>query len=127
MEFLLISNESIHRFESKNHCSPSGGTSKKLDQIIQRLDLLEELVLEKPEYEGLATVLRLTRLGIGMYCEPLKIADRVKKAENYLQEKTMAQDDIACCIIQAVAIKEALNISAITRQATSMRGNASRR
>jgi hypothetical protein len=29
--------------------------SKKLDQIIRRLDLLEKLILEKPEYEGLAT------------------------------------------------------------------------
>ncbi len=47
---------------------------RKLDQILHRLDLLEELILEKPEFEGLSAALRLTRIGIGMYGEPLKIA-----------------------------------------------------
>jgi hypothetical protein len=48
--------------------------SRRLDQIIRRLDLLEEAILDKPEYEGLAATLRLTKVSIGMYGEPLKIA-----------------------------------------------------
>jgi len=60
--------------------------SKKLDQIIRRLDLLEKLILEKPEYEGLATAPHLTRAGMGMYGEPLKVASRLKSAERCLHQ-----------------------------------------
>ena len=59
---------------------------KKLDQILQRLDLLEELIVERPEFEGLTAALRLTRVGIGMYGEPLKIAARLQNAQAFLNK-----------------------------------------
>ncbi|MCS7112479.1 MAG: hypothetical protein NZ955_00750 [Candidatus Bathyarchaeota archaeon] len=101
--------------------------SRKLDAILERLSLLEQIALDNPRYADSAETLRLTRVFLSLYGEPLKILNRLRAADSYIRRESIERDEISRCIIQALAVKGAMNISAITREVRSMRGKASRR
>ena len=73
--------------EKGNSSSSAEDLTGKLDHIIERLDFLEKLILEKPEYAGLVGSLELTKLGVGLYGESLKMASRLKAQQNELQAR----------------------------------------
>jgi uncharacterized repeat protein (TIGR01451 family) len=71
--------------------STTGELSKKLNLIMKRLDTLEAIVLENPEYAELAAFLRLTKASVGLYADPLKMATDSQLAERSIEHKTSAR------------------------------------
>ena len=100
---------------------------RKLDSILQRLEILEKIILGEPKYADLASSLEILRFGVRAYGEPLKIVSRLKSAERYLRHSRIRRDEISRYIIQVLALKGPLNISAVTREVKAIRGKASRR
>jgi len=100
---------------------------ERLDALIGRLESLTRVLMENPEYAELALFPRLFSLGMKAYNEPLKVLSRIRAAERILRDAVIRRDEISRCIIQALALRGPLNISAITREVRAMRGKASRR
>ncbi|MEM2168138.1 MAG: hypothetical protein QXR74_07235 [Candidatus Bathyarchaeia archaeon] len=101
--------------------------SRKLDAILDKLSLLEQIALDNPKYTDSVEALKLTKIFLNLYGEPLKILARLRAAESYIQSEPIKGDEIARYIIQALAIKGPMNISAIAREVRAMRGRVSRR
>ena len=101
--------------------------TERLDVLIRRLENLTRILMENPEYVELALFTRLFSLSMKAYNEPLKILSRIRAAERILRDTAIRKDEISRCIIQALALRGPLNISAITREVKAMRGKASRR
>jgi len=101
--------------------------TERLDLLISRLENLTRILMENPEYMELALFPRLFCLSMKAYNEPLKILSRIRAAERILRDATIRRDEISRYIIQALALRGPLNISAITREVRAMRGKASRR
>ena len=71
--------------------SSSEELSRKLNLIMKRLDTLEAIILENPEYAELAAFLRLTRASVGLYADPLKMVADSKLARDSIKHKSLAR------------------------------------
>jgi len=67
--------------------STSEELSRKLNLIIKRLDTLEAIVLDNPNYAELESLLNLTRASLGLYANPLKMVADSKHAEQLAEIK----------------------------------------
>ena len=64
---------------------------RKLDLVLKRLNTLEAIVLENPEYAELAAFLRLTRASVDLFADPLKIVTDSQLSENSMKRKPSVQ------------------------------------
>ncbi len=85
--------------------SASEELSRKLNLILKRLDTLEAIVLENPEYAELATFLRLTRASVGLYADPLKMV-----ADSELRKRSIESEPGVRIQVKLVLRAENVNV-----------------
>lgn len=100
---------------------------KKLDAIMKRLDIIEQVLLLSGEYPYLASAVRGIRQSFALYSEPLKVLRRLTAARKLLRRRVALKDELSQTIIGVLAVGGSLNISQITREVRVVRGRASRR
>jgi len=100
--------------------------SKKLDEILRRLEALENSLSFLEELGFLPELMRLLFGGARLYSSQLRALRRVLAAERILRQLGPG-DEISRCIIEALAEEGPMNISELTRAVRARRGKASRR
>jgi uncharacterized repeat protein (TIGR01451 family) len=78
--------------------------SRKLDLVMKRLDTIEDIVSENPDYAELAAFLRLAKASVGLYEDPLKMLAGSKPPEYYAKGKSHARIQ-ARLILKAKEVK----------------------
>ena len=78
--------------------------SRKLNLVMKRLDTIEDIISENPDYAELAAFLRLAKASVGLYEDPLKMLAGSKPAEHYAKGKYRARVQ-AKLILRAKKVK----------------------
>ena len=99
--------------------------NEKLDWIINRLNHLENVLIESQQYPEVVSFLQSLKLGTALYGEPLKTLNRLISAR-HLIESTAQKDEINKTILNYLALRGPKNISELTREMKRQRGKASR-
>ncbi|RLI39029.1 hypothetical protein DRO60_02380 [Candidatus Bathyarchaeota archaeon] len=100
--------------------------SKKLDEVIRRLDAIEEALAFLKSLGLTPELLSILIGGTELYSSRLRAMRRALVAEQVLKRLPRG-DDISRHIIEALAEGGPMNISELTRAVRARRGRASRR
>jgi hypothetical protein len=100
--------------------------NEKLERMMSRLDYLEAILTESRQYPEIARLMGDLKVGAALYGEPLKLIQRLLGVRRYLEKTPESRDEISRIILNALALKGPMNISALTREVATGRGTASR-
>jgi len=88
--------------------------SEKLEAVMRRLDFIEAILTEQKNYPELAAIMGDLKLSATLYNEPLKLIQRLILARRYEERTSEPRDETSRFILNALAVKGPLNISALT-------------
>ena len=100
--------------------------NEKLEIMMRRLDYLEAVLTETKQYPELAQIMGGLRVGTALYREPLKLIERLIGVRRYLEKIPESRDEVSRIILNVLAIKGPMNVSALTREVAGEKGSASR-
>ncbi|TRO50269.1 hypothetical protein E2P71_11045 [Candidatus Bathyarchaeota archaeon] len=100
--------------------------NEKFEIMMRRLDYLEAVLTENKQYPELAQVMGGLRIGTALYREPLKLIERLIGVRRYLEKTPESRDEVSRIILNVLAIKGPMNISALTREVADEKGSSSR-
>lgn len=93
---------------------------------MRRLDYMEAVLTESRKYPELARLMGDLKVGASLYGEPLKLIQRLLGVRRYLDKTSESRDEVSRIILNALALKGAMNISQLTREVAREKGSASR-
>ncbi|HIH89208.1 TPA: hypothetical protein HA344_08385 [Candidatus Bathyarchaeota archaeon] len=100
--------------------------SEQLDAVMRRLDLIEAVLTEQKQYPELAALMGDLKMSAALYNEPLKLIQRLITARRVIQRSEEPRDEVSRIILNSLAVKGAMNVSALSREVSATRGTASR-
>jgi len=99
---------------------------QKLEEVIRRLDYIETVLVEGQKYPEVAQVIGGFKTGALLYGEPLKMIRRLLAVKRFIDRNTAVSDEVSRIILNALAMKDQMNVSELTRVVAQERGTASR-
>ena len=98
----------------------------KLEEVIRRLDYIEQIITEGQKYPEVAQAIGGLKAGVLLYGEPLNLIRRLLSVKRFIDRNEAAKDDVSRIVLNSLAMKGPMNISQLAREVMKERGSASR-